>query len=139
MPTLHKCLAKITKEIQELKKDMKNELMALKEELNTNFRQRFANFKEDINKKLQANSDELQDQTTNMEAKEALLTALHEQRKLREKLTDLEGRSLRNNVRIYGVPEGTEGESVPCFVEELLQRQLEGTSLLMFSNLTPKR
>lgn len=148
-PSLHECLAGITKEIHELKKDMKNDLVAFKKELNTNFRQQFANFKEDVNKKLQANNDELQEQkrnfskaqarikeleSFNMEVKEALLTTLSELRKLQEKVTDLEGRSRRNNVRIFGVPEGAEGESVPHFVEELLRRELalpEGTSLLI--------
>lgn len=144
-PALHKYLSDITKEIRELKEEMKNDITAL----DTSFKQEFANFKEDVNNKLKANKDELQDQkkslneaqtcieeleTFNMEAKDALLTTLREQRKLQDKLTDLEGRSRRNNVRIFGVPEGSEGDSVIRFVEELLQRELtlpEGTSLLI--------
>lgn len=59
-----------------------------------------------------------------MEAKEVLLTALKTQRSLREKVTDSEGRSRRNNVCIFGVPEGAEGDSVPRFVESLLRREL---------------
>lgn len=71
-------------------------------------------------------------ETFNMEAKEALMTTLREQRKLQEKLTDLEGRSRRNNVRIFRVPEGSEVDLAPHFVEELLQRVLAlpvGTNL----------
>ncbi|KAE8291543.1 hypothetical protein D5F01_LYC08898 [Larimichthys crocea] len=140
-PALHKYLMDITKEIRELKNDITA--------LNTSFKQDFASFKEDVYNKLKANKDELQDQKKsfneaqthieeleafNLEAKDTLLTTLHEQRKLQDKLTDLEGRSRRNNVRIFGVPEGAEGDSVPRFVEELLQRKLtlpEGTSLLI--------
>lgn len=144
-PELYRCLADITKEIRELKGDMKNGLKAL----NSSFRQEFASFKEDVNNKLRVNSEELQDQkkspnevqtrideleTFSMEAKEALLMTLREQRKLQEKLTDREGMSRRNNVRIFGVPEGEEGDSAPLFVEKLLRRELalpEGTRLLI--------
>ena len=142
---LYKYLTDITKEIRELKEEMKNDITAL----DTSFKQEFANFKEDVNNKLKANSDELQDQkkslneaqtrieeleSFNMEAKDALLATLREQKKLQDKLTDLEGRSRRNNVRIFGVPEGSEGDSVIRFVEELIQRELTlpvGTNLLI--------
>ena len=82
---------------------MKNKIKAL----NTSFTQEFVNFKEDLNNKPQMNSVELQEQkkslseaqthidelqTFNMEVKEALLTTLHELRKLQVKLTDLESR-----------------------------------------------
>jgi len=138
-------LTDITKEIRELKEEIKNDITAL----DTSFKQEFANFKGDVNNRLKANKEELQEQkkslneaqarieeleTFNMEAKDALLTTLREQRKLQEKLTDLEGRSRRNNVRIFGVPEGSEGDSVIRFVEEILQRELalpEGTNLLI--------
>ena len=144
-PALYKYLTDITKEIRELKEEIKNDITAL----DTSFKQEFANFKGDVNNRLKANKEELQEQkkslneaqarieeleTFNMEAKDALLTTLREQRKLQEKLTDLEGRSRRNNVRIFGVPEGSEGDSVIRFVEEILQRELalpEGTNLLI--------
>lgn len=61
-PLLYKCLANITKEICELKEDMRRDIMAL----NANFRQEFANFKEDINNKLKANNDELQGQNKSL-------------------------------------------------------------------------
>ncbi|TKS92706.1 hypothetical protein D9C73_027308 [Collichthys lucidus] len=100
-PALHKYLTVITTEIRELKNDITA--------LNTSFKQEFASFKEDVYTKLKANKDELQDQkkslseaqtrieeleTFNLEAKDALLTTLREQRKLQDKLTDLEGRGM---------------------------------------------
>ena len=41
--------------------------------------------------------------------KDALNQLLRDQRALRDKVSDLEGSSRRNNVRIYGVPEDAEG------------------------------
>ncbi|KAK7919464.1 hypothetical protein WMY93_010748 [Mugilogobius chulae] len=61
----------------------------------------------------------------------ALKQSLKEQKKLAEKLDDLESRSRRNNLRIYGVPEGEEGNSVINFVENLLRTEKlvsDGTS-----------
>lgn len=142
MTTLYKYLTDLTKEICELKVEMKNVMS-----LHTSFKQEFTNFAEEVNIKLKSNSDKLQDkrksltkakvhieelETFNMEAKEAPMTTLREQRKLQEKLTDLEGRSRRNNVWIFGVPEGSEVDLAPHFVEELLQRVLAlpvGTNL----------
>lgn len=116
--TLHKYLADITKERRKL---MKNDPVVFKVELNTNFRQEFANFMVYVKEKLQVSRDykktkknfsnaqarieELE--TFNMEAKEALLAVLREQKKLQEKVTDLQGSSRRNNVRTFGVLEGT--------------------------------
>lgn len=58
------------------------------------------------------------------EATEALCTCLEQQRALQQKLTDLESRSRRNNIRIFGVAEGEEGNSVLQFIVKLLRREL---------------
>uniref|UniRef100_A0A8C2KIC3 Uncharacterized protein n=1 Tax=Cyprinus carpio TaxID=7962 RepID=A0A8C2KIC3_CYPCA len=55
------------------------------------------------------------------EATEALCTCLEQQRKLQIKVLDLESRSRRNNMRVFGVPEGQEGDSVTQFIEKLLR------------------
>lgn len=47
--------------------------------------------------------------------KEALIKSMERQKAMQEKLTDLEGRSRQNNIRIYGVPEGKEGNSMSDF------------------------
>ncbi|KAL0152398.1 hypothetical protein M9458_052121 [Cirrhinus mrigala] len=41
------------------------------------------------------------------------------------KLTDLESRSRRKNLRIFGVPEDAEKGSATQFVEELIQKELD--------------
>ena len=59
------------------------------------------------------------------EATEALGTSLKQQRALQHKLNDLESRSRRNNIRIFGVAEGEEGEdSGPEFIEALIRSKL---------------
>ena len=39
-------------------------------------------------------------------------------------LTDQEGRSRRNNIRIFGLQEGAEGSSVTQLIEQLLKNEL---------------
>lgn len=55
---------------------------------------------------------------------DTLIQLLKNQEILQAKVTDLEGRSWRNNIRIYGVPENTEGTSMNCFIEDLIMREL---------------
>lgn len=54
---------------------------------------------------------------------EALLSLLERQDELGEKVIDLESRSRRNNIHIYGVPEDSEGESVITFFTKSAQER----------------
>ncbi|KAF3835653.1 hypothetical protein F7725_028211 [Dissostichus mawsoni] len=63
-------------------------------------------------------------ETVNMAMSDALIKSMKQQRAMQGKLVDLEGRSRRNNMRIYGVPEEKEGNSVPDFVDQLLRTEL---------------
>ena len=58
------------------------------------------------------------------EATRALLTCLEQQRYLQQKVTDLESRSRRNNVRVFGVAEGEEGDSMMQFIVNLIKSEL---------------
>lgn len=139
-------LAEITKEIRDLKKEMKEDLLTFKDELKDEVRREFGGFKEEMNRKVAQNIAEIQEQRKdiaeaqvrvaeleewNTEAKEAILTLLKQQTKLQEKLTEVEGHGRRCNLRIYNVAE-RDNESVPELVEGLLRRELalpEGTEL----------
>lgn len=44
---------------------------------------------------------------------------------MQEKITDLEGRSRRNNIQIFGLPEDTEGSPIIKYAEQLLKTELE--------------
>lgn len=55
---------------------------------------------------------------------ETIITVMKRQKTLQQKRTDLECRSRRNNIRIVGVAEGEEGNSVIRFMSVLLKREL---------------
>lgn len=61
--------------------------------------------------------------------KEVIAAMLKVYVKLEDKLLDLESRSRRENVRIYGVPEGSEKDStmMVSFVEDFLHEWLQIT------------
>lgn len=105
-------------------------------------RQELATFKEEIGKQFEAidmgmeaqgkDIKDLQDRVMeteewNTDMREILASSLKQQRKLQEKVTDLEWRSRRNNIRIWGVAEGAEKESTLMFVESLLREKLNIT------------
>lgn len=116
----------------DLKKDFKDELATLRHELT----QKLA----DVGTRLQGHDlaiTEAEERISDMETsgaatKEALLSLLKEHHRLQEKVTDLESRSRRNNIRVYGVSEGSEGDSMIKFMENLLTTELalpDGMSL----------
>lgn len=124
--------ADIIKAINELKTELKGD--------NNCLRQEFNHWGQEINGKLdnlvaeiQTVSDRVGEAESRIEQVEgwaeeataALCSCLDQQRALQSKLTDLESRSRRNNIRIFGVAEGEEGEnSVPEFIESLLRSKL---------------
>lgn len=139
-------LTAITKEIRDLKQEMKEDLSKFKDEFKEEVRREFAGFKEEMNRKVAQNVAEIQQQRKditeaqewvteleewNMEAKEAILILLKQQTKMQEKLTEVEGHGRSCNLRIYNVAE-QDNESVPEMVDGLLRRELkllEGTEL----------
>lgn len=64
----------------------------------------------------------VEDMTLNLT--EALTESIKRQRSIQNKLTDLESRSRRNNIPLFGVGEGEEGRSVTQFVTDFLKREL---------------
>lgn len=63
-----------------------------------------------------------------LEMKETLLAVVKENLQMQDKVVDLESRSRRNNMRIYGVPEEKEGRSVIEFVNKLFKCHLTSVS-----------
>ncbi|XP_023192505.1 LOW QUALITY PROTEIN: uncharacterized protein PF11_0207-like [Xiphophorus maculatus] len=130
-------LHNITAEIRDFKKEVKENLTKFKDEFKEEVKREFMGFKEEIKKKVAQNDAEIQKQQedmteaqgriaeleSNMEAKDAILNLLKQQRKLQEKLTELEGHGRRCNMRIYNVAE-QDNELVQERVEKLLHREL---------------
>lgn len=63
-------------------------------------------------------------ETFGVEAKEVISNMQKTQLALQAKITELEGHSRRNNIRIYGINEGAEGTSMTNFVENLIKTEL---------------
>ena len=100
--------------LSELKFELKAEIRALHSTLQS--------FRKDIS--------ELQERVTQVEefhvaASEAIRLLLADRKHLREKTTDLERRSRKCNIRIYGVPENSEGGSMIDYLENFLMTNLE--------------
>lgn len=105
---------------EDVKREMKEELTEFRQQINQQFATATLTLQEH-DKKLEeaaARIDELE--SWSAAANEALQDTLKEQRVLIDKVNDLESRGRRNNLRIYGVQEDTEGSSMIAFVEKLL-------------------
>lgn len=106
----------ILKEIRDFRGDSKKQFAELKEDIvKTNSRL------DDAEKRIATTEDRMQG------GEEVMLELVKQQVQLRQKLADLEGRSRRKNIRIYGVPESAEGSSPSAilpFVEKLLRENL---------------
>lgn len=130
--------AKIIAEIQAVRVDVKKEfneaLGTLKSEL--------VDFRGEISTKLNGISTELREITDRVEATEQRVAVVEEshaetaemltytlklQESIQAQLTDLEGRSRRNNIRIHGIPEGAEGDNMKVFLEEFFKSELSLT------------
>lgn len=133
----------ISQEIRDFRAENKVDLHALKEELKEDMKKELQDLKQEIYQNLSANTARIQANETrlseaetriseiesvNTAMKEALVKSMERQKTMQEKLTDMEGRSRRNNIRVYGVPEGKEGDSVPDFMDQLLKSELALTA-----------
>lgn len=110
-------LALILKEIRDFREDSNKQFAELKQEISkTNTRV------DDAEKRIATAEDRMQG------AEEVITELVKQQMQLKQKLCDLEGRSRRKNIRVYGVPELAEGSSpsmVAPFVEKLLRENLD--------------
>lgn len=124
-------------------KELKRDIMDFKNDI----KQEFINFRTEMNQKIQDVASDVRNhgtrlteaeqrveetETANIDLRDALLDSLKQQKLLQDKVTDLEGRSRRNNIRIYGIKEGTEGNSMLTFIDNFLKTELalDGTAEL---------
>lgn len=129
----------LSKDISDLKTELRKEFSQFKEEFKEDIKTEVEKLKTDINKKLQDIAEDIQSHSTrldeteeritgleseNVELKDALFHALKDQKTMQDKIKDLEGRSRRNNIRIYGIKEGAEGASMLKFISGLLKTEL---------------
>lgn len=138
--TLRVGLATISKDIKDLKQELRHELIILKDELKKEMKEEMTTLQQDVERRLAENMNELQTQKANLaeaheriaeleewktDAGELMVELLDQANQIQEKVTDLEGRSRRNNIRIFGLPEDTEESSTSKYVEQLLKTKLQ--------------
>lgn len=126
-------------EIRAFRVDLKSDMDEFRFALREDMRKELNEFREEINQKMKEFSGDLQATTvrvTEMEqriadteewngaAGDALLEVLEKQREMQAKIIDLEARSRRNNLRIYGIQEGSEGSNLVEFVAGLIKSEL---------------
>lgn len=126
-------------EIKAIRSDVRTELSNFQDALSKDLKGDLANFREDVNRKLTEIATDMKDtvgrveeteqrvadmEEWSTEAMEALSQALNAQENLQAKLTDLEARSRRNNIRLYGVPEGAEGDNTEEFIGGFIKAEL---------------
>ncbi len=107
-------LTKVLEEIRDFRKDTKQQLNEIITEL-TSVNQKIAEAESRIGK--------VEDRVQNVEQVMSKMIKVMSQQE--NKLLDQEGRSRRENIRIYNVPERAEGASMMLFVEKLLRDELE--------------
>ncbi|CAL1594739.1 unnamed protein product [Knipowitschia caucasica] len=130
-------LAEATEELTTAKAIMclSNKMTEMKDEI----KQELAHFKTEINQKLLNITADIRNQGTrlaeseqrigelesaNKDLRDALLHSVKQQKTLMTKMTDLEGRSRRNNLRVYNISENAEGSSMSSFMDTFLKREL---------------
>lgn len=139
METLQASIGAIHKEIQAIRADVKEELGCFSDNLTRDMKRDLASFREDVNEKLneivtdlketRERAEEATQRVADVEewaaaAKDVLTQTLRNQAQIQAKLTDIEARSRRNNIRIYGIPEDVEGGNLQEFIESLIKAEL---------------
>ena len=106
----------ILRELREFRRDNGVQLQGIREDINK------------TNKRVEEAEERIQDAEAKIQANEdAVAEMLKLHIEMDAKLTDLEGRSRRENIRIHGIKEGSEDDapSMTVFVERVLKLKLE--------------
>ncbi|KAK1874923.1 LINE-1 type transposase domain containing protein 1 [Dissostichus eleginoides] len=134
-------LDSISKQIEAMRSELKTDLTIFKEDIATQIKNELTEFKENINQKLVKIHTEVGQQNDKIDAvvnctedfelwsteeKNDMHEIIKEHKFMTEKLDDLESRSRRNNLRIYGIPEDAElkSDTVAMFVDKWLRDEL---------------
>uniref|UniRef100_W5NE56 L1 transposable element RRM domain-containing protein n=1 Tax=Lepisosteus oculatus TaxID=7918 RepID=W5NE56_LEPOC len=105
-------LQKILHELRDFRQDNKEQLADIKQELSK------------VNKRLDKAEGQIEEVETRILTDTVIKKLLQQQITLETKLTDQEGRLCQENIRIYGIPEESEGHCMVTFLENLLRGKL---------------
>lgn len=117
-------MGQLNEPVDETGQEMKQGLESLREET----KERFKGVKTELSD-IRRDIEILEERTGNTEewnteVQDILTASLEQHVGLQEKLTDLEGRSRRNNICIGWVKEGLEGDSVIEYIDKLIHKEL---------------
>ncbi len=133
-------LASIHNEIKAIRSGVKDELQSFRSELRDDVRKELTELRDELNQALGDIRGDLENTNTRVEEAEMRVAELeernndledslrqmqHKQELMQTKMTDLEARSRRNNIRLYGIPEGEEENNMMNFVAKLLKSELD--------------
>ncbi|TKS65862.1 LINE-1 retrotransposable element ORF1 protein [Collichthys lucidus] len=131
--------------INELKTDIKKGTEGVKSEI-VGLRQEINGKLDKLATEVQGLSDRVEETETCVgqmedwaeDATRTLLTCLEQQRYLQQKVIDLESRSRRNNVRVFGVAEGEEGDSMMQFIVNIIKSAHPRPIIVNFQEFSTK-
>lgn len=138
-------LASIHAEIKAMRSNVKSELHSFQSTLREDMNKELIELWDEINQALGDIRGDLKNTTTRVEEAEQRVADLEErnhnledslrqlqqkQELMQTKVTDLEARSRRNNIRIYGIPEGEEESNMMDFVVKFLKSELAASGEL---------
>ncbi|CAI5689176.1 unnamed protein product [Oreochromis niloticus] len=119
-----------------LQAELKGDFKEFRTEFREDIKKQMDELSKQINQRLLETTDQVEEVTgwlkqveeniadaecCNIGVKDTLVQLLENQWALQEKVSYMEGRARRKNIRIYGVPENSEGSSVTTFVENLIK------------------
>lgn len=110
---------------QTIKRDMKEELGNFKEEVNQKLSEIGAELKNTESRMDEVETQVVQVEEWTVDARDVLLQAVKKQEHILSELTHLETRSRRNNLCIFGIPEGEEGNNACEFLEKCIKTELQ--------------
>lgn len=124
-------IAELRKVQDDAKKELIDKIEALKTEV-SGFRGEMSKRMDDIAEDLKGITqrvDEAEQRVVDIEefnanTNDTLQHTLHLQLDLQARVTDLEARSRRNNIRVHGIPEEAEGTNMKQFMENFLKSEL---------------
>lgn len=135
----------MAKAMSELEKNIAKQLSDFQGNFQEDIKKQLGDMRTDINQRMEVTAGKMEAATERLEEAEqrigevetfdvemrgVIINMQKTQHALKSKITELEGHSRRNNIRLYGIKEGVEGTSMISFVENLIKTELgESTGL----------
>lgn len=106
-----------------IRDDLKKELVDIREEIQQKLCEVVTDLKTTTNRVDEAEGRIADIEDWIADFKKALSQSLQAQESLKMKLTDLEARSRRNNLHIYGITEGIEENNIQQFIDNFIRKE----------------